>query len=117
MLVYLAIVGLLSGVSTSPACFDRVDPRTGATDCHNLAAYCTHPDYQQVMWEQCPLTCGRCPGALPDPGKCFDRVDPRTGASDCPSKATLCTNPAYQQIMWEQCPLTCNKCPGILPNH
>ncbi|CAJ0589440.1 unnamed protein product [Cylicocyclus nassatus] len=104
-------------------CFDRVDPRTGVSDCASRAALCTNPIYQQLMWEQCPLTCGRCPGNLPNSGgintvvsgtTCFDRVDPRTGVSDCAGKAALCANPAYQQIMWEQCPLTCNRCPGIL---
>ncbi|VDK57296.1 unnamed protein product [Cylicostephanus goldi] len=97
------------------ACFDRVDPRTGVSDCPSKKSLCTNPAYQRVLSEQCPLTCGKCPGVLPDPGKCFDRVDPRTGVSNC-NKA-LCTNPAYKKVMEEQCPLTCNRCPGSLPNH
>ncbi|CAJ0589448.1 unnamed protein product [Cylicocyclus nassatus] len=144
MLVYLASVGLLSCVNTAliqtanevehiyhknrqvrQACFDRVNPLTGISDCPSKAALCANPIYQQIMWEQCPLTCGRCAGVLPNSGgvipvvpgataTCFDRVDPRTGVSDCPSKAALCANPVYQKIMWEQCPLTCKRCPGIL---
>ncbi|CAJ0588805.1 unnamed protein product [Cylicocyclus nassatus] len=144
MLVYLAIVRLLPGVSGAlirtanevqhiyhkdrqvrQVCFDRVDPRTGVSDCPSKAALCNNLIYQQVMWEQCPLTCGRCPGILPNSGglstivsgtTCFDRVDPRTGVSDCPNKAALCNNLIYQRVMWEQCPLTCGRCPGILPN-
>uniref|UniRef100_A0A0K0CWJ5 ShTK domain protein n=1 Tax=Angiostrongylus cantonensis TaxID=6313 RepID=A0A0K0CWJ5_ANGCA len=42
------------------SCFDKVNPRTGASDCPGYKSYCTRPDYAVVMREQCPKTCGFC---------------------------------------------------------
>ncbi|VDM55415.1 unnamed protein product [Angiostrongylus costaricensis] len=43
------------------ACVDRVNPRTGVSDCPKRAYLCNNPVYFNLMTEQCPSTCNRCP--------------------------------------------------------
>ncbi|VDO19779.1 unnamed protein product [Heligmosomoides polygyrus] len=84
------------------ACVDLVNPRTGVSDCPNLAYLCNNAIYYNLMTQQCPKTCNR---------SCFDLVNPRTGVSDCPRLAYLCNNVNYYNLMTQQCPRTCNRCP------
>uniref|UniRef100_A0A0K0CUQ5 ShTK domain protein n=1 Tax=Angiostrongylus cantonensis TaxID=6313 RepID=A0A0K0CUQ5_ANGCA len=49
--------GYCNGAET---CFDRVDPRTGRSDCASLQAYCNSSIYSKLMKAQCPKTCGLC---------------------------------------------------------
>uniref|UniRef100_A0AC34Q0A3 ShKT domain-containing protein n=1 Tax=Panagrolaimus sp. JU765 TaxID=591449 RepID=A0AC34Q0A3_9BILA len=56
------------GVVVAPApappvstCVDKVNPKTGVSDCPARASYCNNSVYYKLMTEQCPKTCGRCP--------------------------------------------------------
>ncbi|PIO64643.1 shTK domain protein [Teladorsagia circumcincta] len=44
------------------ACQDLLNPRTGVSDCPNVAYLCNNPVYYTLMTQQCPRTCNRCPG-------------------------------------------------------
>ncbi|PIO53584.1 shTK domain protein, partial [Teladorsagia circumcincta] len=44
------------------ACKDLLNPRTGVSDCPNVAYLCNNPVYYTLMTQQCPRTCNRCPG-------------------------------------------------------
>uniref|UniRef100_A0A0K0D057 ShTK domain protein n=1 Tax=Angiostrongylus cantonensis TaxID=6313 RepID=A0A0K0D057_ANGCA len=82
---------------------DRVNPRTGVSDCPRVAYLCNDSVYFTLMTEQCPRTCNRCPetGNTALPPTCVDRVNPRTGVSDCPKRAYLCKNSVYFTLMTE----------------
>ncbi|KAK6758518.1 hypothetical protein RB195_016005 [Necator americanus] len=95
-------------VAPTATCFDRVDPRTGVSDCPSKAFLCNNPLYQQLMTEQCPLTCNKCTGT--GTTTCRDFVDPRTGVSNCPLLVAYCRDALYAQLMREQCPRTCGYC-------
>ncbi|KAK6754160.1 hypothetical protein RB195_013267 [Necator americanus] len=96
--------------TTSATCVDKLNPRTGVSDCSMRASLCNDPTYLTVMTEQCPRTCGRCSSSSGTITTCVDKVNPTTGVSDCPSLSYLCNNAAYTTLMTEQCPRTCNKC-------
>ncbi|KHJ82215.1 shTK domain protein, partial [Oesophagostomum dentatum] len=49
--------------TTAATCFDRVNPRTGTSNCAKVAHLCNDPTYFQLMTQQCPKTCNRCRGA------------------------------------------------------
>ncbi|PIO64642.1 shTK domain protein, partial [Teladorsagia circumcincta] len=42
-------------------CRDLVNPRTGISDCPNVAYLCNNAAYYALMTQQCPRTCNRCP--------------------------------------------------------
>ncbi|CCD70353.1 ShKT domain-containing protein [Caenorhabditis elegans] len=44
----------------APACSDKVDPRTGVSDCPQKKYLCTDPTYKGLMKDKCPKTCGYC---------------------------------------------------------
>uniref|UniRef100_A0A1I7Y0W3 ShTK domain protein n=1 Tax=Steinernema glaseri TaxID=37863 RepID=A0A1I7Y0W3_9BILA len=84
-----------------------------ASDCPQKKHLCEDKLYYDLMTEQCPKTCGRCPGQIKgsttETRKCEDMHAPgRT--SDCPSRKHLCDHERYRQIMAIQCPKTCGKC-------
>ncbi|CAJ0592113.1 unnamed protein product [Cylicocyclus nassatus] len=97
---------------TASTCVDKINPRTGRSDCPARASLCNDANYIAVMTEQCPKTCGKCSGTG-GTTTCIDRVNPATGVSDCPALAHLCNNAAYTALMTEQCPLTCNRCSSV----
>ncbi|KAK6046336.1 shTK domain protein, partial [Cooperia oncophora] len=94
-------------------CRDLVNPRTGTSDCPNVAYLCNNALYYNLMTQQCPRTCNRCPPGTvtPAPSTCQDLVDPRTGRSNCAQVASYCQNPLYLALMKQQCPRTCGYCP------
>uniref|UniRef100_A0A0K0CYH3 ShTK domain protein n=1 Tax=Angiostrongylus cantonensis TaxID=6313 RepID=A0A0K0CYH3_ANGCA len=102
----------------SISCVDRVNPRTGVSDCPRVAYLCNNSLYYNLMTEQCPRTCSRCQETgnvtLPPVSACVDRVNSRTGVSDCPQLAHLCNNSVYYTLMTQQCPRTCNRCSGTM---
>ncbi|VDO42703.1 unnamed protein product [Haemonchus placei] len=96
-------------VTTS--CRDLVNPRTGVSNCATVAYLCNNPYYYQLMTQQCPRTCNRCPSTVaPISTTCRDLVDPRTGVSNCPSVSNLCRDTNYYNLMKQQCPKTCGYC-------
>ncbi|VDO42701.1 unnamed protein product [Haemonchus placei] len=97
------------------ACVDRVNSRTGKSDCPYVSRLCGDSKYSQVMRTQCPKTCGFCSvdGSTATPlysGECRDLVNAATGKSDCGKRSQLCRNPIYKQLMSQQCPKTCGYC-------
>ncbi|CAO4377317.1 unnamed protein product [Caenorhabditis nigoni] len=87
-------------------CQDKLNPKTGVSDCPGMKAYCNNPAYVNVMKDQCPLTCGYCT----TPSTCSDKINPQTGVSDCPGMKAYCNNPIYHDVMKDQCPKTCGYC-------
>ncbi|CAJ0589266.1 unnamed protein product [Cylicocyclus nassatus] len=51
--------------TASSDCSDYVNPKTGVSDCIGRKALCNDKTYRQLMWEQCPRTCGKCPDNSP----------------------------------------------------
>ncbi|KAK6059541.1 shTK domain protein [Cooperia oncophora] len=102
-----------SSVTTIPTtCVDKVNARTGVSDCPSMASYCNNAVYYTLMTEQCPRTCGRCTtssSSTTSTTTCVDKVNPSTGVSDCPSMASYCNNSAYYTLMTQQCPRTCGR--------
>ncbi|EYB93381.1 hypothetical protein Y032_0183g952 [Ancylostoma ceylanicum] len=105
--------------TTAAPCVDKLNPKTGRSDCPSVAYLCNNAVYYTLMTEQCPKTCNRCGGgsvappvAPPTTGTtaCRDLVDPRTGVSSCPNMFNYCRNPAYVNLMRQQCPRTCGYC-------
>ncbi|VDO05100.1 unnamed protein product [Haemonchus placei] len=84
---------------TSSACVDRINPRTGRSDCPYVTGLCGDARYRQIMQQQCPRTC-----------VCQDLVNTLTGMSDCGRMQQYCRNPYYQTLMSQQCPRTCGYC-------
>ncbi|CAD6196002.1 unnamed protein product [Caenorhabditis auriculariae] len=111
-----------STTRSSTSCVDKVNPRTGVSDCAARAALCTNSVYRTLMTEQCPRTCGFCSttgstvaGTLSSTissTTCVDRVNAATGVSECPQNRALCTRTGYVEFMRTQCPLTCGVCSG-----
>ncbi|KAL6744424.1 hypothetical protein Aduo_017360 [Ancylostoma duodenale] len=95
-----------AATTTALACVDKLNPKTGRSDCPNMAYLCNNALYYTVMTEQCPKTCNRCGGTT----SCRDLVDPRTGVSSCPQMASYCRDPLYVTLMRQQCPKTCGYC-------
>ncbi|WKX96696.1 hypothetical protein Q1695_012828 [Nippostrongylus brasiliensis] len=104
---------IVSSTTPSSGCVDKINPRTGTSDCPRMKSYCTNSAYQPLIFEQCPYTCGMCtdtttPGG--SSGSCFDLVNPSTGVSDCPKMNDFCFNSAYVNLMKQQCRKTCGYC-------
>ncbi|ETN69204.1 shTK domain protein [Necator americanus] len=101
--------------TTSATCVDKLNPRTGVSDCSMRASLCNDPTYLTVMTEQCPRTCGRCSSSsgtitTTTSTTCVDKVNPRTGTSDCPMRSSLCLDSNYIALMRTECPRTCGFC-------
>lgn len=95
----------------SAGCVDKVNPRTGTSDCSSRASLCTNALYYNVMTEQCPKTCQRCSSTTSSSSTgCKDLLNPRTGTSDCLAISSLCTDANYLSVMRTQCPKTCGYC-------
>ncbi|VDM64776.1 unnamed protein product [Angiostrongylus costaricensis] len=45
-------------------CVDRVNPRAGISDCPQRACLSSNSVYFELMTEQCPKTCNKCPGTV-----------------------------------------------------
>ncbi|RCN43625.1 shTK domain protein, partial [Ancylostoma caninum] len=111
------VVPTTAAPTTAAPCVDKVNPRTGRSDCPSVAYLCNNAIYYTLMTEQCPRTCNRCGGATaaptaapPTASSCQDLVDYRTGVSNCPQVAYLCRNPTYLTLMQQQCRRTCGYC-------
>ncbi|WKY10036.1 hypothetical protein Q1695_002413 [Nippostrongylus brasiliensis] len=102
-------------MSTTPgagSCLDKVNPRTGLSDCPFRRQHCEDNVYRQVMTEQCPKTCNRCSPIVSPPAGCVDLVNPVTRVSDCSSRSSYCKDSAYVDVMRKQCRKTCGWCGG-----
>ncbi|VDM81246.1 unnamed protein product [Strongylus vulgaris] len=125
-----------SGGATTAAsgtCVDKVNPRTGTSDCPMRVSLCQDSTYNALMRVECPKTCGFCSSSSSvtsantvastatvstatatatarAPGTCVDAINPRTGVSDCPQRVSLCNDTVYRDLMSAQCPLTCGLC-------
>ncbi|VDM94356.1 unnamed protein product, partial [Onchocerca ochengi] len=97
--------------TTIPECVDLHLPGQ-ESDCPRWPHLCNDPTYYALMTQQCPFTCGRCPGGTTMIPGCVDLHLPGQ-ASDCPRLSQLCDNPIYYQLMTQQCPFTCRRCPGV----
>ncbi|EYC31549.1 hypothetical protein Y032_0004g2213 [Ancylostoma ceylanicum] len=105
----------LPTANPATSCKDKVNPRTGVSECRQRVGLCDVPIYFTVMTEQCPSTCKRCPGTftsstLPSGAACVDLVNPMSNASDCPFRTAQCQDPVYRDVMMKQCPKTCGFC-------
>ncbi|KAE9548282.1 hypothetical protein FO519_008506 [Halicephalobus sp. NKZ332] len=49
-----------SGSTGSTTCVDKINPKTGTSDCPALSSLCSNTKYKTVMTQQCPKTCGLC---------------------------------------------------------
>ncbi|CAJ0588985.1 unnamed protein product [Cylicocyclus nassatus] len=99
------------GLSQYECCHDKLNPKTGISDCPALRHLCNHTLYYALMTDQCPKTCGRCKdGTVATGEECVDRVNPKTGKTECPALRYLCNHPIYHPLMRDQCPRTCNTC-------
>ncbi|KAL6744475.1 hypothetical protein Aduo_017404 [Ancylostoma duodenale] len=105
----------------STDCIDKINPKTGVSDCPMLKYLCNDQVYYALMTEQCPKTCDRCTddavSTVPSSSDCIDQVNPKTGVSDCPTHLHLCDDPVYRSLMTEQCPRTCNRCTDTVQQH
>ncbi|KAL6744416.1 hypothetical protein Aduo_017354 [Ancylostoma duodenale] len=102
--------------STTGACADKLNPKTGTSDCPSMASYCNDATYYSLMTDQCPRTCGRCSTSSTNStnattaNTCVDKINARTGVSDCPNMASYCNDSRYYALMTDQCPKTCGRC-------
>ncbi|CAJ0935222.1 unnamed protein product, partial [Mesorhabditis belari] len=94
--------------SSSTSCYDRLNPRTGTSDCPARVSLCTNSAYKTLMAAQCPKTCGLCSSS----SSCVDKTNAATGISDCPARAAAgyCTRKYYTTLMRKQCPSSCGFC-------
>lgn len=63
----------LASVATTPSipvCVDLKGPG-GVSNCAEHANLCNDPLYYNLMTQQCPKTCDRCPGQTPTPCKLY----------------------------------------------
>ncbi|WKY10037.1 hypothetical protein Q1695_002413 [Nippostrongylus brasiliensis] len=100
------------GGPVTGSCLDKVNPRTGLSDCPFRRQHCEDNVYRQVMTEQCPKTCNRCSPIVSPPAGCVDLVNPVTRVSDCSSRSSYCKDSAYVDVMRKQCRKTCGWCGG-----
>ncbi|CAJ0574939.1 unnamed protein product, partial [Mesorhabditis spiculigera] len=105
--------------TTTVACVDKVNSRTGVSDCpaRVAAGYCTRKYYKALMKSQCRRSCGFCSSSssysyTASSSTCYDRTNAATGISDCTRLSYLCTNSIYRAVMAAQCPRTCGYCSG-----
>ncbi|ETN76817.1 shTK domain protein [Necator americanus] len=96
----------------SLACVDKLNPKTGVSDCPSMVSYCNNSVYYTLMTDQCPRTCGRCSTSSTSSTTttCVDKVNPTTNVSDCPNMVSYCNDSRYYTLMTEQCPKTCGRC-------
>lgn len=47
------------GNTVAGRCADRLNPKTGTSDCPQRVSYCNDPIYYEVMNQECPTTCKR----------------------------------------------------------
>ncbi|KJH40626.1 shTK domain protein [Dictyocaulus viviparus] len=94
------------------ACVDRLNPKTGASDCPTRVHLCNSSLYYSLMSQECPQTCKRCPETtnVTQPSGCRDLVSPITGVSNCAEVASYCKDPQYITLMKQQCSKTCGFC-------
>ncbi|KAM3724126.1 Uncharacterized protein ACO02O_07283 [Dirofilaria immitis] len=96
--------------TTKPPCLDYSSSGR-FSDCPSRAYLCNNPFYYNLMTQQCPRTCNRCPNTYftlqPTIPGCFDRSG-SNGKSNCVLVAHLCRNPLYINLMKEQCARTSN---------
>ncbi|KHJ97863.1 shTK domain protein [Oesophagostomum dentatum] len=112
---------------SSTTCVDKLNPRTGTSDCPMRVSLCQDANYLTLMKTECPKTCGYCTSSTVSgatvastvssatattraAGTCVDAINPRTGTSDCPQRASLCNDSVYKDLMSNQCPKTCGLC-------
>ncbi|KHJ92743.1 shTK domain protein [Oesophagostomum dentatum] len=93
-----------STTASSTTCVDKLNPKTGVSDCPGMKSYCTNSAYKTLMTEQCPYTCKICTGST-----CADVLNSK-GANECPGMYGYCFNSAYAALMKSQCPKTCGYC-------
>ncbi|VDM80143.1 unnamed protein product [Strongylus vulgaris] len=93
-------------------CNDKIHPATGISDCPVIKLLCNVGQYFDLMTEECPKTCQRCPVLLKVepciPGSitnCVDLPHPKTGKSDCTKRKDLCNVAIYRQVMRVSVPL------------
>ncbi|CAJ0575741.1 unnamed protein product, partial [Mesorhabditis spiculigera] len=102
-----------TSTTTTPACVDKVNSRTGVSDCpaRVAAGYCTRKYYKTLMKQQCRLSCGYCTSTSSSSNStCADLTNPSTGVSDCTRLSYLCSVSAYSSVMAVQCRSTCGYC-------
>ncbi|CAD6199950.1 unnamed protein product [Caenorhabditis auriculariae] len=92
-----------TNVQTAPPCVDKLNPKTGVSDCPKNAGLCTNTAYLDLMKDQCPKTCGFC---TVSGSTCADKITPST----CTKNLNLCTNSIYLDLMKEQCSKSCGFC-------
>ncbi|TKR70621.1 hypothetical protein L596_022624 [Steinernema carpocapsae] len=101
------------GFSEAPRCVDRSVPGR-ASDCPQKKYLCNNRIYHKVMTEQCPYTCGRCPGQNGNGSGsntyCQDALPGNGQASQCSELSYLCHYELYREVMRIQCPRTCGFC-------
>ncbi|PAV92195.1 hypothetical protein WR25_15269 [Diploscapter pachys] len=83
----------------SSTCVDKLNPKTGVSDCPRMASYCNNTIYYDLITDQCPKTCGRCDVSTTTTASstCVDKLNPKTGVSDCPRMASYCNNTVYYE--------------------
>ncbi|GMT35125.1 hypothetical protein PFISCL1PPCAC_26422, partial [Pristionchus fissidentatus] len=97
---------------TESSCVDKINQKTGKSDCARNVRLCTVAAYRPLMSTHCRKTCGLCGNSTttPTPAKCADVINPVTGRSDCPKKRSICTHSAWISLMKSKCRATCGFC-------
>ncbi|KAI6220867.1 hypothetical protein M3Y99_01582800 [Aphelenchoides fujianensis] len=97
-------------------CVDRVNPRTGISDCRRLSYLCENTRYYQLMTQECAATCRRrskCTKKQRQRNRslCVDRAYfVRTLRPACPSYRAYCRSRRYFGFMRRSCAWTCGFC-------
>uniref|UniRef100_A0A0N4Z4B4 ShKT domain-containing protein n=1 Tax=Parastrongyloides trichosuri TaxID=131310 RepID=A0A0N4Z4B4_PARTI len=107
--VYDAVAAdYLSGVTTTTTVASSVTQATtvivdNASNCADMAQYCTDIAYFDVMSQECAKTCGFTYNVGTD-STCVDRVP------GCSSMSGQCSNTQYIGMMSYNCAYTCGRC-------